>query len=224
MCLSVCLSVCVNVYIRLCVPLCARKRVERVIECVHIRGDLKQDTCDKHMGRHISGIEEVLQALRKFFFFGGTFLEVPRACVHVCIGLARTIYTVYIRYFWQVNHQIYRHTQSICTSLANPMHVSGQPYVRGDQQSFVTCRGLAKIIHSHWATHALVGPSLNVRYVCVGLARTIYIRCVYGIFGREITIYTVIYGVYIRFWPTLCMWLRLTLPAYRFTAACIPHN
>jgi hypothetical protein len=37
----------------------------------------------------------------------------------------------------------------------------------------------------------------------VGLARTIYIRCVYGIFGREITIYTVIYGVYIRFWPTL---------------------
>ena len=37
----------------------------------------------------------------------------------------------------------------------------------------------------------------------VGLARTIYIRCVYGIFGREITIYTVIHGVYIRFWPTL---------------------
>ena len=37
----------------------------------------------------------------------------------------------------------------------------------------------------------------------IGLARTIYIRCAYGIFGREITIYTVIYGVYIRFWPTL---------------------
>ena len=27
----------------------------------------------------------------------------------------------------------------------------------------------------------------------------------YGIFGREITIHTVIYGVYIRFWPTLGM-------------------
>jgi len=37
------------------------------------------------------------------------------------------------------------------------------------------------------------------------LDRTIYIRCVYGNFGREITIYTVIYGVYIRFWPTLHM-------------------
>jgi len=35
------------------------------------------------------------------------------------------------------------------------------------------------------------------------LARTIYIRCKYGIFGREIIEYTVIYGVYIRFWPTL---------------------
>jgi hypothetical protein len=30
----------------------------------------------------------------------------------------------------------------------------------------------------------------------VGLARTIYIRCIYGMFGREIT-------KYIRFWPTL---------------------
>jgi len=31
------------------------------------------------------------------------------------------------------------------------------------------------------------------------LARTIYIRCIHGIFGREITKHTVIYGVYIRF-------------------------
>ena len=31
----------------------------------------------------------------------------------------------------------------------------------------------------------------------VGLARTIYIRCIYGIFGRENTQSTVIYGVYI---------------------------
>jgi len=39
----------------------------------------------------------------------------------------------------------------------------------------------------------------------IGLARTIHIWCVYGIFGREITIYTVIYGVYIQFWPFLNM-------------------
>ena len=37
----------------------------------------------------------------------------------------------------------------------------------------------------------------------IGLARTIYIRCICGIFGREITKYTVIYGAYIQFWPTL---------------------
>jgi hypothetical protein len=44
----------------------------------------------------------------------------------------------------------------------------------------------------------------------------IYIRCIYGIFGREITKYTVIYGVYIRFWPTLGMpdghFLRKSFP------------
>ena len=41
----------------------------------------------------------------------------------------------------------------------------------------------------------------------VGLARTIYIRCTYGIFGLEITKYTVyIYVyIYIRFWPNLIL-------------------
>ena len=48
--------------------------------------------------------------------------------------------------------------------------------------------------------------ALRCVYVCltlIGLARTIYIRCVYGIFGRESTIFTVIYSVYTRFWPTV---------------------
>jgi hypothetical protein len=47
----------------------------------------------------------------------------------------------------------------------------------------------------------------NVCYV--GLARTIYIRCIYSNFGREIIKYTVIYGVSIRLWPTLnvCGWI-----------------
>ena len=40
---------------------------------------------------------------------------------------------------------------------------------------------------------------------CLGLAKTIYIQCIHGNFGREITKYTVIYCVYIRFWPTLQM-------------------
>ena len=35
------------------------------------------------------------------------------------------------------------------------------------------------------------------------LARTMYIWCIYDIFGRETTKYTCIYGVYIQFWPTL---------------------
>jgi hypothetical protein len=39
-------------------------------------------------------------------------------------------------------------------------------------------------------------------YTRLGLARTINIRCTYGIFGREITKYMVIYGVYIQLWPT----------------------
>jgi len=33
------------------------------------------------------------------------------------------IYTVYIRYFWQGNYEIYGHIRCIYTVLANPMHV-----------------------------------------------------------------------------------------------------
>ena len=49
--------------------------------------------------------------------------------------------------------------------------------------------------------------------VYIGLAKTIYIRCMYGTFGRKITKYTVIYGAYIRFWPTLLIHF-LYLAAY----------
>jgi len=45
------------------------------------------------------------------------------SCFASCLGLARTIYTVYIRYFWQGNHRIYGHIRCIYTVLANPSHV-----------------------------------------------------------------------------------------------------
>jgi len=54
-----------------------------------------------------------------------------------------------------------------------------------------------------------------IHRVYVGLARTIYIWFTYGNFGREITKYTVIYGVYIRFWPTLCICMVLATLCYR---------
>jgi len=43
----------------------------------------------------------------------------------------------------------------------------------------------------------------------LGLAKTIYKRCMYGIFGREFTKHIVIYGEGLRFWPTLLQPLYL---------------
>ena len=48
-----------------------------------------------------------------------------------------------------------------------------------------------------------LGFRVGQNHVCIGLARTIHIRCTYGISCRDFIKYTVIYGVYIRFWPTL---------------------
>jgi hypothetical protein len=49
---------------------------------------------------------------------------------------------------------------------------------------------------------------VSVHMLCderLGLARTLCIRCIYSIVSRNITRYAVIYGVYIRVWPTLGM-------------------
>jgi hypothetical protein len=56
---------------------------------------------------------------------------------------------------------------------------------------------LAQLVTQSQHLHIL-GKTL--RGLFLGLARTIYIRCIYSIFGREITEYTVyIYGVHILF-------------------------
>jgi len=49
----------------------------------------------------------------------------------VFLGLARTIYiyTVYIRYYWQGNHQMYGHIQCIYTVLANTMCFALRAYL-----------------------------------------------------------------------------------------------
>ena len=112
------------------------------------------------------------------------------------------IYTVYIRYFWLGNHQIYGVYIRIYTVLANPTNI----------QSYTVCGVCLKFwltLHightSCWRlpqTNSAIFTSDTLTYICrVGQNHlyTVYIQY----FGREIIKYTVIYGVYIRFWPTL---------------------
>ena len=75
-----------------------------------------------------------------------------------------------------------------------------------------TCH-MAIYIPLHPAVLSPYVPSSTARAICLGLARTIHIQCIYSIFGREIAKYTVIYGVFIRFWPTLNMLHYISLQA-----------
>ena len=54
---------------------------------------------------------------------GGCEFVLELACVRlgVCVGLSR--YMVYLKSFWQGNHQIYGHIRCIYTVLANSMYV-----------------------------------------------------------------------------------------------------
>jgi len=60
------------------------------------------------------------------------------------------------------------------------------------------------VLHCHRGTSFVRDRARCLQFtIYLRLARTIYIRCIYGIFGRGITTYTVIYGGNIQFWPTL---------------------
>ena len=56
---------------------------------------------------------------------------------------------------------------------------------------------------SHWVVRAPLRTTVCLNSRVDQNHIYIYIRCIYGIFGRGITKYTAIYGVYIQFWPTL---------------------
>ena len=103
-----------------------------------------------------------------------SFQDVARA------GLARTVYIyVYI-------HRIFGDFQAkntVCT-----------PYIYGSGQNHTYIRYFGQ------ENHQIYG---HMRCIYTVLANPIYIRCIYGIFGREITKYTVICSVYTRFGPTL---------------------
>ena len=134
-------------------------------------------------------------------------LPQPSACiiVYVCI--------VYVCQCSYVSPQVcvYMH---VCLSLQPIKHV------------FVcTCASLCNLSNTYlyarvplsatYQTRVYMHVCLSlqpIKHVCLsylGLARTIYTRCTYGIFGLEITKYTVYIYVYIRFWPTLLL-LHLT--------------
>jgi len=74
------------------------------------------------------------------------------------------------------------------------------PLKKTNQQTATTRRARTK-----GAETVLLGGSW------VGLARTIHLRCIYGIFGREFIEYKVMYSVYVQFWPTLIMHASFSL-------------
>jgi len=85
---------------------------------------------------------------------------------------------------------------AIC--LFTPALASVHSFVHSSVHSFVHSS-----LHSLCASPRKLVQLYKRTRVNVGSAKTIYILCIYGIFGREVTKYTVIYGVLIRFWPTL---------------------
>ena len=56
-------------------------------------------------------------------WYGGWPAEMTVYALHIYKVGQNHIYTVFLRYFWQENHQIYGHIRCIYTVLANPTHI-----------------------------------------------------------------------------------------------------
>jgi len=66
-------------------------------------------------------------------------------------------------------------------------------------------------------------PGSGRFHLYVGLARAPYIRCTNGIFGREITKYTVIYGACTQLWPTLLVCGNCVAYVVAVCGNCVAH-
>ena len=126
---------------------------------------------------------------------------------------------MYIRYFRQGNHQIYGHIRCIYTVLANPSYTCMfMAYPSGTTWSYIHRHGKYRMytvysykciflaspsgttwsyVHRHGHTYMDMVNTVCTPYIAIHRfgQNHIYIRCIYGIFGREIIKYTVyIYG------------------------------
>ena len=85
----------------------------------------------------------------------------------LCIGLARTIYmyTVYIRYFWLGNHQIYGVYIRIYTVLASPTYAPSFAIHRVNDPTAGVCRVGQNRVYTPCMTVYLVILLPNILYI-----------------------------------------------------------
>jgi hypothetical protein len=66
-------------------------------------------------------------------------------------------------------------------------------HMRAGVETGLVCNGVCKRAYIMVLLDLIIRVGQNYTFIIYR-----YIRCIYNIFGREITIHTVIYGVYIR--------------------------
>jgi len=117
-------------------------------------------------------------------------------------------YTVYIWYFWQGNHQTYGHIRCIYTVFLagkSPNIRSYTVYIYGIFGREITiCSVIYGVyIRYFWQGNHQTYGHIRCIFTVLLAEKSPYVRSytvyIYGIFGREITKHTVIYGVYLRY-------------------------
>ena len=112
-------TICAEFQKTVCLCACAMRRISK--------NSLFVCACTM---RRISKKKSVCACLYYASNFKSQFKGQSTRCRYMCMFrvmfrvFQNHIYTVYIRYFWQENHQLYGHIQSMFIVLANPMYVA----------------------------------------------------------------------------------------------------
>ena len=131
-----------------------------------------------------------------------TQLQPPTCAVRITLSHAEAYTTIRTTHVCSTNHP--KSCRGIRTQLQPPTCAVQTTKAMQRHTHTIKATHMCSTNHmSHAEARMQLKPPKLRRGMRVGLARTIYIQCIYGIFGREITKYTIIYGAYIQFWPTL---------------------
>ena len=123
-----------------------------------------------------------------------SFLTINRAQLNrISLELTRTIY---VQYCVQYLCTIFVYMYNICAQLNRiSLELARTIYVQYFWQEIHAIYNSLHAFHM-FAAHCVQGWPKPYTH-------TFSMRCIYGVFSKESTMHTVIYGVHVLFWPTL---------------------
>jgi len=160
---------------------------------------------DTHRDTHLRAVLPAYPSLYCLHHNAAHAYAYRHCCTRVCVVLRVLLLLLLlffrtVRWFWEGEEPISKAPECQCFWLQMWGEISQlqERGKMGEAEPRIFCTFTIRVVRvKHVFIRCTYRVGQNHIYIYI------YVRCMYGILNREITKYTVIYGAYIRFWPTL---------------------